>query len=141
MPASGPSVCRVSKASPETLPTARVTAAQRLLVASSLFACGACLGEGLADPQHNAWQAEARQRVAVTVKTEVVHQPLTWQPRGGNPELHANPSTQSTLGLEFRRKSSTQSAKDLLKVQLTADSALNFRPRGGGMVVTYRSQF
>jgi hypothetical protein len=55
--------------------------------------------------------------------------------------LQASPSTQSTLGLEFRRKSSTQSAKDLLKVQLTADSALNFKPRGGGMVVTYRSQF
>ena len=27
------------------------------------------------------------------------------------------------------------------KVQLTADSVLNFKPRGGGMVVTYRSQF
>ncbi|HZF78462.1 MAG TPA: hypothetical protein VEZ89_01610 [Rubrivivax sp.] len=75
------------------------------------------------------------------MNTHVVHQPLSWQPRGGSPELQAHPTTQSTLGLEFRRKSNTQSAKDLLKVQLTADSALNFKPRGGGMVVTYRSQF
>ena len=94
----------------------------------------------LADPQ-GAWQPPPQQRVAVTLNTQVVHQPLSWQPRGGNPELQANPTTQASLGLEFRRKSSSQSAKDLLKVQLTADSALNFRPRGGGMVVTYRSQF
>jgi hypothetical protein len=123
-----------------TLPTALKTAARWVLVGSSLLAWGSCLAEGLADPQ-SAWQPHPQQRVAVTINTQVIHQPLSWQPRGGNPELQANPSTQSTLGLEFRRKSSTQSAKDLLKVQLTADSALNFRPRGGGMVVTYRSQF
>ncbi|HLL18926.1 MAG TPA: hypothetical protein VK439_09090 [Rubrivivax sp.] len=116
------------------------TAACRALVGSSLVACGSCLAEGLADLQ-SVWQPDAQQRVALSLKSQVVHQPLTWQPRGGNPELHTNPSTQSSLGLEFRRKSSSQSAKDLLKVQLTADSALNFRPRGGGMVVTYRSQF
>ena len=79
--------------------------------------------------------------MALTLNTQVVQQPLSWQPRGGQLELNPAPKTQASLNLEFRRKSSSQSAKDLLKVQLTADSALNFRPRGGGMIVTYRSQF
>ncbi len=95
----------------------------------------------LADPQ-SAWRPDAEQRVALTLNTHTpVYQPLTWQPRGGNTDLQGASSTQASLGLEFRRKSSTQSARDLLKVQLTADSVLNFKPRSGGMVVTYRSQF
>ena len=94
----------------------------------------------LSDPQR-AWQPDPNRRIALTLNAQVVQQPLGWQPRGGQLELNGGPTTQASLGLEFRRKSSTQSAKDLLKVQLTADSALNFRPRGGGMVVTYRSQF
>lgn len=99
-----------------------------------------CVAQVLTDPQA-AWQPNLEQPVALTVNYRVVRQPPSWQPRGGNPDLHGGPTTQSSLGLEFRRKSSSQSAKDLLRVQLTSDSALNFRPRSGGMVVTYRSQF
>ena len=94
----------------------------------------------LADMQ-SARRPDTGQRVALTLNTHAVYQPLTRQPRGSNTDLQGAPSTQASLGLEFRRKSSTQSAKDLLKVQLTADSVLNFKPRSGGMVVTYRSQF
>lgn len=108
--------------------------------ALSLVAAAECQAQVLADPQR-AWRPDPQQRVALTVNTEVVHQPLSWQPRAGVADLQPGPTTQASLGLEFRRRSSTQSAKDLLKVQLTADSVLNFRPRGGGMVVTYRSQF
>lgn len=108
--------------------------------ALGLAAAAECQAQVLANPQ-SAWQPSPQQRVALTLNTQVVQQPLSLQPRGGNPELQAIPTTQASLGLEFRRKSSSQSAKDLLKVQLTADSALNFKPRGGGMVVTYRSQF
>ena len=112
------------------------------VIAGALSLAAAADGQAqvLADPQR-AWQSDAQQRVALTLNTQMVHRPLSWQPRGGSPELHTTPTTQASLGLEFRRKSSSQAAKDLLKVQLTSDSALNFRPRGGGMVVTYRSQF
>jgi hypothetical protein len=110
-----------------------------LVVALGLLAA-AGQAQVLADPQR-AWQPDPSKRVALTMNTQVVQQPLSWQPRGGNTDLQASPTTQASLGLEFRRKSSTQAAKDLLKVQLTSDSALNFRPRGGGMVVTYRSRF
>ena len=119
---------------------ARPAAWQSLAAGVALAGSSACAAQALSNAQ-GGWQPSPQQRVAVTLNTNVVHQPLTWQPRGGNPDTHAQPSAQSSLGLEFRRKSGSQSAKDLLKVQLTADSALNFRPRGGGMVVTYRSHF
>jgi len=143
MPTPGQASC------PYRTNSARLGGVQRLAALVALLGGAACQaetpqlagnGQVLADLP-SAWQPKGQQRVAFTVNTHVVHQPLSWQPRGGSPELQAHPTTQSTLGLEFRRKSNTQSAKDLLKVQLTADSALNFKPRGGGMVVTYRSQF
>lgn len=108
--------------------------------AISLAAAAQCHGQVLSDPQR-AWQPDPQQRVALTVHSEVVRQPLGWQPRGGIAELQTVPTRQASLGLEFRRASSAQSARDLLKVQLTADSVLNFRPRGGGLAITYRSQF
>lgn len=108
--------------------------------AMSLAGAAQCQAQVLADPQH-AWRPDPQQRVALTINSEVLRQPLSWQPRGGLADLQSGATRQTSLGLEFRRKSSTQSAKDLLKVQLTADSALNFKPRGGGMSVTYRSQF
>jgi hypothetical protein len=108
--------------------------------ALSLVASAECSAQVLSDPQR-AWRPDPQQRVALTLDTQVVHQPLSWQPRGGNPDLQGSATTQATLGLEFRRKSPAQSYKDLLRVQLTADSMLNFRPRGGGLVVTYRSTF
>ena len=112
------------------------------VITAALSVLGAvdCQAQVLDDPQL-AWQPNPQQRVALSVNTQTVHRPLSWQPRGGNPDLHTAPTTQASLGLEFRRKSTSQAAKDLLKVQLTSDSTLNFRPRGGGMVVTYRSQF
>jgi hypothetical protein len=125
-------------------PTSSHLAAQRAVwcvVSGALMSLAAATqAQVLADPQ-SAWQPDPQKRIALTLNSHVVHQPLTWQPRGGNLELNSAPTNQASLNLEFRRKSSTQSAKDLLKVQLTAESALNFRPRGGGMVVTYRSQF
>ena len=142
-----PTPCQAFQALPQR--NTRRVVARCVAALATLLGATACQGQtvqlpgnaqALVDSQ-SAWQPNPQQRVALTVNTHVVHQPLSWQPRGGSPELQASPSTQSTLGLEFRRKSSTQSAKDLLKVQLTADSALNFKPRGGGMVVTYRSQF
>lgn len=103
----------------------------------------AAAGDGRAQPAaaQRAWQPDPQQRVALTLNTQLVQQPPSWQPRAGNPDPQALATAQASLGLEFRRNSGSQSARDLLKIQLTSGSALNFRPRSGGLVVTYRAQF
>ena len=108
--------------------------------ALNLAAAVECSAQLLSDPQR-AWQPEPQQRLALILNPQAENPPLGWQPRGGKPERYGTASRQASLGLEFRRTSSAQSAKDLLKVQLTSDSMLNFRPRSGGLVVTYRSTF
>jgi len=46
------------------------------------------------------------------------------------------------LALEFKTKSPLRDLRtSLLRVQLSGHSALHFRPRGGGMQVTYRETF
>lgn len=46
------------------------------------------------------------------------------------------------LALEFKTKSPLKDLRtSLLRVQLSGQSALHFRPRGGGMQVTYRETF
>lgn len=95
----------------------------------------------LADPS-SAWQPASPQRFAMSLQTQpTTPQFNTLQPRGGIIEAHPHAAQPAALNLDFRRKSAHQQAKDLLRVQLTADSVLNFRPRGGGLVVTYRAQF
>lgn len=94
----------------------------------------------LADPQA-AWQPQQQQRFSLSLQTQPVPPQWSFQPRGGVHELQSQPAQPASLNLDFRRKSQHQQAKDLLRVQLSADSVLNFRPRGGGLTVTYRAQF
>ncbi len=54
----------------------------------------------------------------------------------------AQTAPQARLALEFRSSGGNgPSPRGLFKVQLSADSVLHVRPRGGGLAVTYRSQF
>jgi hypothetical protein len=111
-----------------------------LLAGALALAAHDASAQVLADPQRS-WQPPAQAGLALSLESQVVRRPIALQPRGGVHEWNPQPQQQASLNLEFRRASAHQQAKDLLKVQLTADSVLNFRPRGGGLVVTYRSQF
>lgn len=46
-----------------------------------------------------------------------------------------------SLGLEFKSPAKRDGPRALLRVQLSADSALQFRPRRGGLAVSYRAEF
>lgn len=72
---------------------------------------------------------------------------LVYEPRPSRPWAESSPAAlagapaEDKLGLEFKTVSATSGAKNLLRVQLSASSALQFRPRGGGLNVSYRAQF
>lgn len=77
----------------------------------------------------------------LTARTSVVYEPRPVRPwADGNPATIGAPA-EAKLGLEFKKVSATTGAKNLLRVQLSASSALQFRPRGGGLNVSYRAQF
>jgi hypothetical protein len=75
------------------------------------------------------------------------HTALAFQPRPGQAtDLRTTSSlplamTRDNLGLEFRTRRRTDGARGLLRVQLSADSVLNLRPRAGSLYVSYRTQF
>lgn len=50
-------------------------------------------------------------------------------------------ATRPSFGLEFRSPAAHQRPSSLLRLQLSADAALQFRPRRGGLAVSYRAQF
>lgn len=47
----------------------------------------------------------------------------------------------NTVGLELRTSKPGRDLRQLLRVQLSSSSALHFRPRRSGLVVSYRAQF
>jgi hypothetical protein len=51
------------------------------------------------------------------------------------------PPPKVSLGLEFLVVDPAQGARGLLRVQLPGSSVLQFRPRGGGLVLNYRRPF
>ena len=79
-------------------------------------------------------------RLGVNERVNVVYEQPRWQGQTPVAELLA-PQARASLGLEFRSPAASQGPRSILRVQLSGDSVLNFRPRGGGMAVTYRSQF
>ena len=90
------------------------------------------------------WQPRQDQRFTLTLNSQPTPPQRGFADRTGAhvvPPQPAQPVQPASLNLDFRRASAHQQAKDLLRVQLSADSVLNFRPRGGGLVVTYRAQF
>jgi hypothetical protein len=79
--------------------------------------------------------------VQLSQGTRFVYEPRPVRPwADGNPAVVGAPA-EAKLGLEFKTVSASTGAKNLLRVQLSASSALQFRPRGGGMNISYRAQF
>ena len=79
-------------------------------------------------------------RLGINETLNVVYVQPRWQGQTPVTELLA-PQPRASLGLEFRSPAASQGPRSILRVQLSGDSVLNFRPRGGGMAATYRSQF
>lgn len=73
-------------------------------------------------------------------RVRMTYTPRPWQPDTLPPQDLAREQTRASLGLEFASPSK-DGPRSLLRVQLSGDSALNFRPRGGGLSVQYRSRF
>lgn len=80
-------------------------------------------------------------KLALSPGARLVYTPKPWAPATALPEDAGRAPPQAQLGLEFAGRSASKDVKSLLRVQLSADSVLNFRPRGGGLTVTYRSTF
>lgn len=77
-------------------------------------------------------------QLAVAPRARLFYEPkpeLPWQ--AASPLA---PPPEHRLGLEFRSGES-HSPRHLLRLQMSATSALHFRPRGGGLAVSWRSQF
>jgi hypothetical protein len=79
-------------------------------------------------------------RLPLGERTNLVVEQRTWQPPAQLTDL-VNPPPRAALALEFRSPSRGDVARSLLQVKLSGDSVLNFRPRGGGLTVTYKAKF
>jgi hypothetical protein len=115
---------------------------------TGLLAAGFALGVHAqpADPPQGApWTSPNRfdrpvLQLDLSPRTRLVYQPAERRPWGEQPGL-APQQPQSSLGLEFKSKKPGSGLRHALRVQLSSKESLQFRPRGGGLVVTYRAQF
>jgi hypothetical protein len=78
--------------------------------------------------------------LALSERTTLVFQPPERRPWGDYPGLAPEPPRQA-LGLEFKAARPSGLPPHVLRVQLSSKETLQFRPRGGGLAVTYRAQF
>jgi hypothetical protein len=85
------------------------------------------------------WSQVVGVRANLSARTRVVYETeatLPW--RAGD---SAGPRT-ARVALEFKSKSPVANLREgLMRVQLSGDAVLQFRPRGGGMQVMYRERF
>jgi hypothetical protein len=86
------------------------------------------------------WSQVLGVRATLSPRTRLVYETETVLP-GGRADS-AKPRT-SRVALEFKsRKSPVSNLRDgLMRVQLSGDSAVHFKPRGGGLQVMYRERF
>jgi hypothetical protein len=123
------------------MPTART-------MLTGLVAAGLALGVYAeeADPPRGAvWTSPNRfdrpvLRLNLSARTRLVFQPAEQRPWGPYPGLAPEPQ-QPALGLEFKSSKPGSGLRHALRVQLSSKESLQFRPRGGGLAVTYRAQF
>jgi hypothetical protein len=78
-------------------------------------------------------------------RTQLLVQPPQRLP-GGAYGLALEPSrvSETAVGLELKLRPAGNASRDLkqlLRLQLSQRSALQFRPRSGGLAITYREQF
>ncbi len=87
-------------------------------------------------------RGQAQLELPVSAHAHVFYEPKPWQPDEPAPSAAGLPPPRASLGLGFKTApSGAAGMKGLLRVQLSSDSALHFRPRGGGLTVTYKAQF
>jgi hypothetical protein len=119
-----------------------LAAAALLLAASALLSpcCRAATqpapGAPLAD---GAGAQSGALRMGLTPSTQIVYRPRPWQAAG--PQLENTAPPRESLGLEFRATKPGRVANNLFRVELSGDSMLQFRPRGGGLTVNYGARF
>lgn len=79
-------------------------------------------------------------RLALGPRTSVVYEPRPLPPQQ---PLAVQPGDAApSVGLEFKAPPGHASGpRGLLRVQLSADAAVQFRPRRGGLAVSYRAVF
>lgn len=80
-------------------------------------------------------------RLPINDRVRMTYTPRPSMPDTLPPQEMARTAPRAALALEFASPSKNEGPRSLLRVQLSGDSALNFRPRGGGLHVTYRSKF
>ncbi|HVK32410.1 MAG TPA: hypothetical protein VM845_07865 [Burkholderiaceae bacterium] len=115
---------------------------------TGLMAAGLALGVFAqeADPPHGAvWSSPNRfdrpvLRLNLSARTRLIYQPAEQRPWGQYPGLAPEPQ-QPALGVEFKSSKPGSGLRQVLRVQLSSQESLQFRPRKGGMAVTYRAQF
>lgn len=90
-------------------------------------------------PLSNAFDRPAL-TLALSERTTLVFQPPERRPWGEYPGLAPEPARQA-FGLEFKAARASGLPPHVLRVQLSSKETLQFRPRGGGLAVTYRAQF
>jgi hypothetical protein len=68
---------------------------------------------------------------------------LSWESPASSFKSHQHwvQSQDHRVGLTFKSQSASKDVKSLMTVQLSGTSVLNFRPRAGGMRVTYAMNF
>jgi hypothetical protein len=116
--------------------------APRFALLCAALAAGAA---GPAQAQPVPWSApNAFDRPVLTLvlseRTTLVFQPPERRPWGEYPGLAPEPVPQA-FGLEFKAARASGLPPHVLRVQLSSKESLQFRPRGGGLAVTYRAQF
>ncbi len=81
-------------------------------------------------------------RATLSPRTRVIYETETARPWRNAESGSATPRT-ARIALEFKsKKSPVSSLRDgLMRVQLSGDAAVHFKPRGGGLQVTYRERF
>ena len=83
---------------------------------------------------------QAQLRLVLTPRTTMVYEPRRLASplaMAADGQVEAPPS----VGLEFRSPPSHTGARAVLRVQLSGNAALQFRPRKGGLAISYRNQF
>jgi hypothetical protein len=96
------------------------------------LAGAAALGEGV---RARWWLGQGRVAVGAGADWTASAQPT---PFGAG----AAGALRPRFALEFRAKAAAKDLREsLLRVQMSGDAALHFRPRGGGLQITYRERF
>jgi hypothetical protein len=82
----------------------------------------------------------AQLRMTIGKRTTLVYEPRTLAP--AQPMVVQPTAAAPSIGLEFKGSANPAAGvSSLLRVQLTTDAAVHFRPRRGGLAISYRAQF